>query len=290
MKKTEVSIDWAACTLAEGTDVRSLIPQNSEVVISNRLGYDRAVKLSSGIMLLSSTTRLDMGIHVIAGATALAHQQGDYGISAYDHVVNMVTHGGKFSRLDLCVDVYDSTLRIDDLVSRYNAGAVTTKARTGSIIKNLGEAGQTFYIGRRGSRKLLRIYDKGAQLNLDINWLRIEIELRKDAAREVASWLVGAGIEWPKLVLPIIKGFVHFPSSPIWCKIIGEKEIAIATPEPTESATRKWLINVCAPSIARLFCEGDERILRDVLQAASDKIRELKSSDNTDNQSGKLSN
>lgn len=288
MSGIKAGIDWVACTLPRQTDEAVVLCGTPIDTISNRLGYDTARLFTYGAVVLTNSQRDDMGIHVICSASTLDRQQVEGNLKPIDHIKLMDAAQGRFTRIDLCLDILDSQLEIDDLVNEYDCGNVKTRARTGSTIKNLGEKGQTFYVGRRGSRKLLRVYDKGAQLGLPLDWIRIEIEFRKDAARKIADILL-LEPRWETVVAPAIKGFVDFPANRIWQSIIGSEEIEISAPKKHVSKTRAWLLNVCTKSIARLTLEGDESVLVDFLQRASDRIRELQTTDGTDNPSGQKS-
>lgn len=69
--------------------------------------------------------------------------------------------------------------RLDGLFSKNGAreGRTAVKAR---LVDDLGSSdGKTFYVGKRGSGKLLRIYEKGKQLgDMSSPWVRAEVELR----------------------------------------------------------------------------------------------------------------
>ncbi len=265
-------IDWVAATFKGKVNLVELFGDCKTSNSVGRWGYDVAQQTEDGVVVLMSSTRKDMGVHIIVGATALVNHEVRTGVASVRLLKAMVETGGNVRRIDLCLDVRGDNFKIRELVKQYQKGNIRTRARGGTVITNVGEPGRTLYIGRRGSRKLLRIYDKAAQLRLDENWTRIELELRRDAARQAANILLSSS-SWQNEIPQLIKGFCDFEHCSQWRSVIGQKEIAIIQPIVEDSKTRKWLLDVCAVSIAKLYADGDKKIVRDVMKRASDIIR-----------------
>lgn len=81
---------------------------------------------------------------------------------------------------------------------RFNSNGRPPRAQ---LIDDLGaNTGKTLYVGRRGSGKLLRVYEKGKQLGDEASqWVRAEVELRNkgrmvpwDTVTEPGRYLAGA--------------------------------------------------------------------------------------------------
>jgi phage replication initiation protein len=88
----------------------------------------------------------------------------------------------RITRIDLAVDFYQGEHDVDEGVELYDTGAFAVRGRqpksslAGDWLR--GEDGRTFYVGRRVSGKLLRIYEKGRQLgDLRSRWVRWELQL-----------------------------------------------------------------------------------------------------------------
>ena len=273
MYEVSARIDWVAGTAKTPFAWELLFGDYQTRDANGRWGYDRAAMTQDGVIILRSSTRIDMGTHIIAGASALDAMVIRRNKSSLSFLKNLVAVGARITRLDLCIDVMIDYFDITRLVAAYEKGDITTKARGGSVIRNIQDRGHTLYVGRRGSRKLLRVYDKGAQLGISANWVRIELELRRDAA-QTATEIVSEAENWEYAVPKLIKGFVDFPTCTQWQRVIGAETIVIKAPALEESKTRKWLIEVCAKSMGQLYTEGDKDIIRDVLQAASNVIKQ----------------
>lgn len=96
--------------------------------------------------------------------------------------------GGRLTRVDLAVDDYDGKRTPHDVRAAYLAGEFKMRGQNPTP----GQAGPwdnpeqwgsglTYYVGKRGSGKMLRAYDKGKeQGDPNSNWTRFEVELRRN--------------------------------------------------------------------------------------------------------------
>jgi phage replication initiation protein len=92
-------------------------------------------------------------------------------------------YGAVITRADLAHDDLEgSTLNIERALEWWHAGKFDFNGRPprSEFINDMGSnRGETLYVGRRGSGKLLRIYEKGKQLGAPTSaWVRAEVELR----------------------------------------------------------------------------------------------------------------
>ena len=265
-------IDWLAMTFKDPLKLYELLGDCSTIATNSMWGYDTAQLTEDGIKILMSSTRKDMGLHIVCNATSLDKYQIRTQTTPVGLLHRALDQKATIKRLDLCIDVKGDVFSIRRIVAEYDKGNVKTKARAGSVIRGIGDDGYTLYVGKRGSRKLLRIYNKAAQLGVDENWARIELELRRDAAHQASTILIKSQ-SWQHEIPKLIKGFVDFENCNQWRTVIGITEIAIEQPVIEDSKTRRWLLEVCAVSMARLYTEGDTDILKDVIRVASDLIR-----------------
>lgn len=93
----------------------------------------------------------------------------------------------KITRVDLASDLFNSPFKPHDFLASYKDGLFKTKGRSPSCSQlgdwvNDDNKGRTFTVGKRGSGKYLRIYEKGLQLGGYFSkhfsdWVRIELEL-----------------------------------------------------------------------------------------------------------------
>lgn len=98
------------------------------------------------------------------------------------HLFYEILHA-RITRWDGAVDVFDGIPSVDDAVAFYQAGLFNAGGsrpscrQNGNWIEPDG-TGRTFYVGKRGNGKTMRIYEKGKQLgDSDSPWVRWELEL-----------------------------------------------------------------------------------------------------------------
>lgn len=85
----------------------------------------------------------------------------------------------KITRCDVCYDDYDGVHPVSEIKDLFESGGFITRGRApkGKYINGYGD-GDTFYVGRRESGKMLRSYEKGKQLgDFESAWVRHELEL-----------------------------------------------------------------------------------------------------------------
>lgn len=111
----------------------------------------------------------------------------------------------RITRVDLAHDDYDGLRNVDEAVAMYDAGMFKSGGRNPICScqgdwKLVSGHGRTFYVGKRGHGKLLRVYEKGKQLgDASSPWVRWEVELHNrdrvipaDVLCDPARYLAGS--------------------------------------------------------------------------------------------------
>ena len=84
---------------------------------------------------------------------------------------------GKITRIDLAVDDLTGEHSVEQVKSMYEAGDFSIGGRPPKYKHICSSDGDTFYVGRRGSGKYYRCYQKGRQLGDESSpWVRHEVE------------------------------------------------------------------------------------------------------------------
>lgn len=150
---------------------------------------------------------------------------------------------GRLTRVDLALDFFEGETDVVEALECYKAGAFDFQNRRPSN-EQAGDwvngQARTFYVGRRQSGKLLRVYEKGHKYgDMTDKWCRVEVELRNhervlplDMLSRPASFFAGA-YEYCELIVS--------KADPSRIKV-GE-----AVAERSASAAVRWLENACAP-------------------------------------------
>lgn len=133
------------------------------------------------------------------------------------------------TRLDLAADDFEGRHSVDDAVELYRAGLFNAGGRKPKISQrgNWLEpdgTGRTFYIGKRDSGKLLRVYEKGMQFGIPWHpWTRTEVEFHN----------VDRIIPWEAVLAPGKYLAGAYPKALGW---ISEEQSRIRTLQHTASA------------------------------------------------------
>lgn len=109
-----------------------------------------------------------------------------YKVEAMPIVSKIVERGGKFTRLDIAHDDYSKKFTPRDLMEYWLSGQVSTPARFARCVASKQSGSDTFYLGKRGSERMLRVYDKAAESQGEIDAVRWEFEYRGEKAQAVA--------------------------------------------------------------------------------------------------------
>ena len=260
------TIDWLSCTFAALPAPSNLEPAMARMWpiggikrCAPRNGYTAAVTNDAG-MLLQYADRLDMGTNLLCTGSALSAASEllpDFDGRLYDCLLTSKT----VSRLDVAIDSKPGGM-LPDLVRLCRAGHQITHAQRWSVIEG-SEGGQTLYIGSRTSERMMRIYDKAAQMKDKPGlWDRIELEVKGDAALRLARAL--ATHDRPDVIRGWINDFCRF-NHPEWMKIMTDSDIHYAPSQRKTTDTREWLFYTVAPVIAKLHKQGDHNLINEFL-------------------------
>jgi len=240
---------WRSCVHpADTQDRQEIKPRN---------GYTRATVHASGATQSINDNRADMGIHVVYSGSAIAQMFDLYGVSQ-KQLLEHLCDGAKIARMDVRLDCKDSGLDIEHLYKLAKAGDVETNSRSIGYQES-AKAGNTLgaptcYIGSLKRRtKLLRVYDKGMQNGELIDLKRFELELHRHSAITAANGLKTADFsDWAAHIGSLIKGYCYWPADDIVETIFSDySKWVLNVPEVLPGNTVKWLLDVCAPVLAR---------------------------------------
>lgn len=96
--------------------------------------------------------------------------------------------GWRCSRMDVAFDVFNSGGSVDALASEYFEAHPPPAKRKASYVASGG--GSTLYIGSRHSAKMLRVYDKGKEQQTSLDWIRFEMEYKKEYIHVTAAQML----------------------------------------------------------------------------------------------------
>lgn len=168
--------------------------------------------------------------------------------------------GGKVSRIDVAVDCKGQSDASDVYGSHLSGGMVTRAQRVNMVV---GTEGNTVYVGSRTSERFLRVYDKAAQMKIEGNWTRIEMECKGDRAKWIAGYVTTEGLRG---VGALIADFVDCPGVDWYHDALHREHVEIGTPQGKKMTdTRAWLMGTVAKTLAK-ETKDDDAFLIDFLR------------------------
>lgn len=144
-------------------------------------GYHYAyTEFQTGVKVHVASNLSDQGCMVVmSGDTLKRLDDVSVRIQALMH------RGWRCSRMDVAFDVYNSGVTIDALADAYLSAHPAPRIRKAGFISSGG--GSTLYIGSRYSSKMLRCYDKGREQKTSLDWIRLEMEYKREFIHSAAS-------------------------------------------------------------------------------------------------------
>lgn len=190
-----------------------------------------------------------MGIHVQLPGQAL----GALGIEKALRICREL--GGSVSRIDIAVDCKGQS-DAADVYGCHISGSMKTRAQKVNMV--IGTEGNTVYVGSRTSERYLRVYDKAAQMKMEGNWTRIELECKGEKAKWIAAYVLSEGIQ---VVGGLIRDYVSCPELDWYEDALTREKVEIGKPQAKKMTdTRAWLLGVVAKTLAK-ESKGDDEFL-----------------------------
>lgn len=178
--------DWVRVTFSD-TGLSDVLE-----VVSRLFGFGvEAFARERGLIGFTSLVEFKRGGVVFARYAFGGHQQRGRAmvevsgaacerVAAWGELVEFAeARAGRLTRLDLCLD--SDAVTVEAAIAAWRAGEFKARGRppSASLVDDLGSGrGRTFYVGRRGGDRFLRVYEKGRQLGeAGSTWVRVELEL-----------------------------------------------------------------------------------------------------------------
>lgn len=273
-------VDWVAYTLRDGglasQNIKNMLEVDRDIALnmaagmSNEETWEGAWVQTNGMFgyrenfLSRYGARVlygggnGMGMHVIWSGSALSNSP----ITAHQIIGRAIENGAAFTRIDLAMDMCGG-VTVRDFVGAYRVGNYKGRKRSEREILS-GGGGHTLYIGSRASTRMLRIYDKAAQMGQpEKNWVRAELEIKGHTADGVARYLYKNWLS--EAMMEVINGFIVFDTIDEW-ECTGAIEFGS---EKGERNTRKWALG-CV-STQSMMIRLDASFVIDFMKAFKEK-------------------
>jgi len=262
--QASVTVDWMRYTAHWGTSTlpNSMLKSSASRIASRvfplgtnwketkaRNGYNVAVESNDipGVTVSWCSNRADMGCSCDIPGSSLRHTD----IASVLELA--IRPGCRVSRVDIAAD-FPSSPSFEGLYHEFERGEANSKAKGYRYVKS--DTGQTVYIGSRSSEKYLRIYDKGAQMESNSDWTRVELECKADFANGITKYLATEGLS---CIPSVIRDFCDFPDNEWWMHWMASPTPFLGLPQVEKHTnTFKWLMETVAPALVKYSAENWE--------------------------------
>lgn len=278
--KTAFTIDWLSVTFPEHgakvflQEIEQMAYHASTRCIPAR-GYNHGIEYNSGLRVSWHDKKPEQGTHVVFSGSTLRWYYA-LGLSWHAILRSVKMHGGRSSRVDLALDVWDSGLNPIAL-SSLNLRPYKGQGRTPKLTTLIGsDSGWTVYVGSRQSEKFMRVYDKGIEQGEKTgDYVRVELECKGEVAHAV-------GWEFPNMdaercvdmARTLIRGQADFNLAN-WDAALSSEIVELAIPQGRQRDTFGWLVKQCAPALAKEIAKHpDEPILDEFWDALRIALRD----------------
>ena len=272
-----IIIDWIAFTTDNDFEISDTINLNFEWLEMDRgmLGYKS--------MSIENTTKIkwlkdgnsDMGQHYIISGQSCRILES-LNISLLDILRQLnENYTINITRLDIAMDIFENKTLLKSIVEAYNSDNYRSKAKSSNIIiskDSNGRIGTTINFGSRQSAVLIRIYDKAAESDMEVNWVRIEIECKdKKYNKKIINNINNLGLAATyKAIINNYLAFLEYRDANIsrsktakwWNKIIDSIDkikLYEAPKAKTLDEIKRWLINQTSASFATVLQSEQSR-------------------------------
>lgn len=237
-------LHWIEGTFKKGigVSVPSSLPQKyTETRAMN--GYTVGSLYEDGRLLFTNPERPDMGVHLLWRGQAC----DDCPMDQKELIAHLVDANFSFTRLDLAVDAINCNLRPQRATEELAAGRVKTRAKLSPTNSDPRDFGYTQRVGTLSSEVSCKLYDKAVEMGISGDYTRIELTVRQKRAQHAARQIV-SGTDYRAMVV----SFVDFPEWGEWRQIMAIDPVKLPS-ERKETNTERWLLDACAPAMARVI-------------------------------------
>lgn len=234
--------DWIEGTFKRGVP-HTLPPTLTQNFVETRAfnGYTVGSLYEDGRVLMSNPSRPEMGMHLTWDGDAC----GRCPIDPTELVKWLKNAHFSFTRIDIAIDLINCNLRPEQATEEIQNGRCKTRAQQFPYWADAKGRGYTQYVGKKASESYLRIYDKAAEMGVEQDHTRVELVVRHKKAQSAASAIEG-GADFRGMVV----SFADFKEWREWCAAMEAPEVKLSS-ERKATNTQKWLLDACAPALAR---------------------------------------
>lgn len=213
-------------------------------------GYNRTYDYGYATIHVNPDRR-DMKAHVRMTGSECGAWRDLGGVD--DRLVQFVRGvGGQASRIDLAFDLFDYGIDLMRIYKDWKGGKVECRARKVTPVvsgvmddKRAVVEAATVYFGSRTSDVMVRMYDKGKEQRTDLDWTRVELEIKGDKAKAYLIAMDANGIA--ETGRAILADYFYKMPYAFWRDILKGEIVPLPTVGRKVTERQAWLRNVVFP-------------------------------------------
>lgn len=167
-------------------------------------------------------------------------------------LVEFVNHNhATTSRIDIAFDLIDYGIDVLQIYRDWKSGKFATRGKkaqpvTSGVMTETGVTeASTVYFGSRTSEVMLRVYEKGKEQGVDLDWVRFELEIKGDRAIGIVGDCERYGVA--KVGAQLLREYVTKCSYKFWKELTLGDSVELTTKGRKKTDRRIWLDNVIFP-------------------------------------------
>lgn len=250
-------MDWLSITIPDNAiDPNRAIPGRWRYLGQGMHGYREKWQDSDTNALFQTQGPEAMGSHYTLSGDVLRTIRQN-GVSDQELAGNFIALGGRASRVDLAIDVFDSAISVPVVQEAFMAKQVRFKAKKVHRVEERDEhgnlTGDGFNVGSRGSARYLRVYNKGLEQKIKSpkDWLRFEAELADVIARGSVGSVAMNGIE--STARGTIGDMMEWPTNEVFRAIMTGPTVPAAKAGRRDTNTEQWLLGPVLDTLANVI-------------------------------------
>lgn len=276
----ECRIDWISAVFNDETIPLRIFPKMQwEDIPRAARGYSGSQRDKITGAIASYDNEPGAGSMLVSfGGDAISRYMETFGAGLFSDGVPLLGRcsslGAHFTRIDIAVDFRGEGITPSLLHGEFLSGLATSPVRTdffGTGRRDTKSRGDTFYLGARQSELFMRIYNKAAQLNLTVNWCRMETEIKGKLAQNTADAVFEYGLT--EAARTVFSRMLKW-ENPVYARFLDGERAPIQPVPRQEPKTERWLREDVSGTWARIVRANPdfELIWNAAVQAAYDDM------------------
>jgi len=238
------SVDWITATLDIGLYQTQLGNYPMAEKPSSNSFYSTRYEVGVGISWEIGRNKTQGNKLTITGK-GFEYIQSQDSLPSWDILRNVAQIARNITRVDIAYDLRgEGAPSVLGLVEIMTGGLENVKKTVTQTHALKNADGNTIYIGKRTSEVYTRFYDKAAeQCKHGVTWTRLEMELKKRRARQVAHMSTTDVITQADVILPYALGVATLPQSALDLLKMPSQPEKMPLKAP-ETSYEKWLAQI----------------------------------------------